>query len=329
MAGAAPLANPFPAPAAAPPAPAGPGWGFVVRFDSVNALINGLILLEGTRDPFELKGVRVLVSKSPRFFSDVPLARPWPELNYAVIKKTLETQTQVPEMAQPVLNEFRRLEQGGKWLPAFHELCRGGDPAAITAECERVIRAVIGGDYTFEHQFFPELTGAEPGPAAAAAGGGGPLAALYPGKRLLTVQAMSDAFKGTVVSDLQANDEIFVKITDETPLGAELREALGAVDPDGDPLPVCVPVAGITALDNRGNTAVVVRLSETVYGVSEVYRSVKLKTIAALVHLPPAAGDDAATARAEDGSPLPWLIFLLGLLALAGASWYYFTFLDY
>lgn len=322
------------------------GWGFLFRFVGNATQMFGLVTIE-----FKKQGrpnIRTLVTMNPAVVNDIDIHQDWLALQYEVLKRSLNPSGLIPEVMEFVQNEFKRSTRGDEWQTQAGKWLAAGSREPMTAECLRILKQVVEGEYTGELRFVKDISG-KPGPAApvaakaaaaaapilknpaASPGSSGPakaaagippqIAALFPNKILITMQPVSDAFQGMRLGELQDNDEVFIKLTDDGVTAKILREALGAVDEEGALIPICVPLIGTQPIDDRGNSALVVRFTEDVYGVGEVNRSVKLKTMRSVI------AASATSGYSEDDQPgerslLPWLIGI-GIVLLVAAAFAY------
>ncbi|HNW94121.1 MAG TPA: hypothetical protein PKM88_14525 [bacterium] len=307
------------APLKVEPETAAAGWGVAFRFDGKDALLHGAVAIEFTTNPPTARLVRVVVSPVPRYLTDINLDRPWAEIIYLIVKKTLEPKQLAGDIMTPLANEIRRAAAEPAWYDAMHAWGESGQTDALRAEVLRVLRSVVDTRFDLNVRYFPSLDESTMQRGALGATDAGGTVA-----QTVTVTPQSDPVRGVMVSALQPGDEIFVKLTDDSPLAVGVRTQLGGADEEGNLRAVARPFREARATDDRGNYALYVELTDGVVGVADVYRSVKVKTMRGLLQAaaPPAAsaGDDD-DAFAEAPSLGPWVMVIAAALVLTAAAW--------
>ncbi len=312
-------ADPLPAVAQPPAQPANAGWGFAFRFDARDILLHGAVALEYTLEPRLLRLARVIVSPVPRYLNEVDLSRPWAEVVYLIVKKSLEPKQCSGELTAALANELRRTCAEPAWMDAVQQWGMDGQEEALRAEALRLLKTVIDARFDISVRFFPALSDELMNKGAQAhAESTGEI------QRTVTVTPQSSPVNGTQAGSLTPGDELFVKITDDSANGLAVRTALQAADDDGTLRAVAAAFVGVRAIDDRGNLAITVQLTDDTLGVMEVYRTVKIKTVRGLQQgaaLPDAEESTESDEFNEERSLAPWLLVVLGALLLTAAAW--------
>ena len=300
------------------------GWGVICAFQAKSALMHGLFMLEFSDSPPVLRQIRVLASPVPRYLTDASVERAWVDLGAYCVKKSMEMKWLAPDIMNRITNEFKWAAEDPAWQKELHQICESGNLDELRARLLRLMGKVIDVLPELKIRYvadFDEVVMAEDKEPNAAPAAGANVVRI-------TVSPQSDPLRGAMISALQANDEIFVKIIDQTPRGQALRGQLGGADEDGNLQAVARPFREVRALDDRGNFELSVDLGGDAVGVAEVYHSVKVKTVRTTLTgmaAPVAASqsaDDAADDESAAQSPLAsWLVVAAAVLVLLFAAW--------